>query len=121
MGESGFWDNQETSSSVVKQVKALKVVIEPYEQAEKKLADLTELTALVTEDETEMVAEVEKDLGVLTAAVSALEFKTLMSGESDKNSAILSINAGAGGTESCDWVSMLYRMYSRWAEIRGFD
>jgi peptide chain release factor 2 len=67
-----------------------------------------------------LTQELLKDTGVLLQELGSLEFKTLLGGEFDKNNAILSINAGAGGTESCDWVQMLFRMYSRFAEQKGY-
>ena len=81
--------------------------------------ELEGLLAIVDETDAESLKHVEGELHRLTKKVELLEFQKLLSGPSDPNSAILSINAGAGGTESCDWVSMLLRMYSRWAEDQG--
>lgn len=81
---------------------------------------LQELAALVDPNDAASVKDLQHSLDALSKAVAALERKTLFQGEVDANNAILSITAGAGGTESCDWVSMLFRMYSRWVESKGF-
>lgn len=116
----GFWDNSESSTRVVKQLKSLKAIIEPWQAAEKKYRELHELAEVLKDDELAPGNDLERDLNSLLKEVGELEFYTLLSGEFDKNNAILSINAGAGGTESCDWADMLLRMYSRWAESKGY-
>jgi peptide chain release factor 2 len=121
MSQAGFWDDQEKSTKVVKQLKSLKLIIEPWEDAFGKYQELKELSDISKEEDKELIADLMKNTEVLFAAVDKLEFKTLLSGEVDKNNAILSINAGAGGTESCDWVAMLLRMYTRFAESHGFN
>lgn len=121
MSESGFWNNSENSSKTVKQLKFLKSIIESWEAAFNKYKELKELTEISGDNDQEMAAGISHDLDELCVDIERIEFKTLLGGELDKNSAILSINAGAGGTESCDWVSMLFRMYSRWAENKGYQ
>lgn len=121
MSTEGFWENQETSGKVVKQLKALKSAIEPWERAFKKYEELQELTALVKSEDKELLADLSNNINALFLDAEELEFKALLGGELDRNSAILSINAGAGGTESCDWVMMLLRMYTRFAERHGYD
>ena len=120
MAQPGFWDNQETSTKILKQLKVLKLSVEPWSAACARHRELKELSDIVKAEERELIADLTADTARLKAEVDALEFKTLLSGECDQNSAIVSINAGAGGTESCDWVSMLFRMYSRWAESKGY-
>ena len=73
------------------------------------------------ENDSSVLPEIQKMLGEFTTELDALRLRTLLTGEYDGNNAILRLNAGAGGTESCDWCSMLYRMYSRWAESHGFS
>ena len=121
MSEQGFWDNAEESTKIVKQVKCLKLVVEPFEKTFKDFEELTELAAILTPEDKELVADSSAKIAILSKEIESLEFQTLLGEELDANSAILSINAGAGGTESCDWVGMLLRMYSRFAENRGWS
>jgi peptide chain release factor 2 len=104
----------------VKQLKSLKSSVEPWKSAFKKYQDLKEFSDVLKEDDEDLIAILVKDIDGLLQEVDSLEFKTIFSGELDKNNAILSINAGAGGTESCDWVEMLLRMYNRFAERHGY-
>jgi len=120
MSDSGFWDNSQNSASVVKQLKNLKSYIEPWETSYKKFQELNELSEIVREDEEDLIADLAGNTESLLQNIDKLEFTTLLGQDLDKNNAILSINAGAGGTESCDWVSMLLRMYIRFAEKKGY-
>lgn len=101
-------------------MKSLKSIIEPWETAFKKYQELKELSDVLTEEDKGLTADLAKNIDLLLSETEKIEFQTLLDQEFDKNSAILSINAGAGGTESCDWVSMLLRMYTRWAENKGY-
>jgi peptide chain release factor 2 len=121
MGAPGFWNDEQNSTKVVKQLKSLKSAVEPWQEASQKYHELKELANILKEEDRDLIADLSKNADSLTAAVDKLEFKTLLGGEFDKNNAILSINAGAGGTESCDWVAMLLRMYSRFAESHGYS
>lgn len=121
MANPGFWNDEQNSTKVVKQLKSLKSAVEPWETASQKYQELKELADILKDQDKELIADLAKDIEVLATAVDKLEFNTLLAGEFDKNSAILSINAGAGGTESCDWVAMLFRMYSRFAESHGYS
>ena len=95
--------------------------IEGYRELARGLADNIELIELgEAEDDTEIVAEAEAALADLKAVAAAREIEALLSGEADGNDAFLEIHSGAGGTESCDWAAMLARMYTRWAEARGY-
>lgn len=120
MTRQGFWDNSASSTRVVKQLKALKTTIESWEKAEGKLREIEELQPLAAED-AQFAAEVQCNLRALEHAIETLEFQTFLGGPFDHNNAILSINAGAGGTESCDWAAMLSRMYNRWAERHAYS
>lgn len=120
MSAAGFWDNAERSTKIVKELKALKAIIEPWELAYKKYQELKELIPLVKEEDKELLLDLRRNSDSLLSIIDKLEFQVLLGGKLDKNSAILSINAGAGGTESCDWVGMLFRMYSRFAQSRGY-
>lgn len=121
MAEPGFWDDAEGSSKLVKEFKVLKTTVEPWQEAIRKYHELKELADILNDNEEELISDLSSNIQVLSVAVAKLEFATLFDGEFDSNSAILSINAGAGGTESCDWVGMLFRMYNRWAENRGYS
>ncbi len=105
---------------IIQELKRLKLVSEPWRAASAEAETLQELSTLIDEKDTAAQADFQRSLVKLAKEVADLEKRTLFQGESDPNPAILSITAGAGGTESCDWVSMLFRMYSRWAELKGF-
>lgn len=121
MSEARFWDNSEYSAGVVKKLKFLKVRVEPWQTAWNKCQELKELSSLLNDSEKALAGEVAADAEELSRRIEKLEFSALLSGEFDKNSAILSINSGAGGTESCDWAAMLLRMYLRFADSRGWS
>jgi len=121
MSGEGFWGNAEESRKTVKELKNLKSVVDPWEQAYKKYQELAEIILLLKEEDKELVLDLELNAGSLLKIVDKLEFQVLLGGALDKNSAILSINAGAGGTESCDWAGMLFRMYSRFAESHDYS
>jgi peptide chain release factor 2 len=120
MSEPGFWDNNESANKTLRELKFLKSCVEPFDEGEKRLTDLKEL-AEISQGEEKSLQEIGAELEGLEKELNALETKSLLSGKFDNNNAILSINAGAGGTESCDWASMLLRMYTRWAESNGYD
>lgn len=120
MSQPEFWNDEANSSKVVKELKSLKSSVEPWENAVKRYEELKELADILKEADSDLAADLLRNIDTLSKQLAAVEFLTLLSGEFDKNNAFLSINAGAGGTESCDWVSMLLRMYSRWAEDRGY-
>ena len=110
-----FWDQQEKANKSMRQLKYLKGCVEPFDQSQVKIKDLKEFCELAAGDD-QMIAQIETELNALKKDIDRLELKSLLSGPYDRNNAILSINAGAGGTESCDWSNMLLRMYTRWAE-----
>ncbi|OGX14828.1 MAG: peptide chain release factor 2 [Omnitrophica WOR_2 bacterium RBG_13_41_10] len=119
MSNPGFWDAAQNSNNIVKQLKNLKVAVEPWDAAFKKYQEIRELADILKENEGDLLADLSKNIDTLLNDTEKLEMATILAGEFDRGNAILSINAGAGGTESCDWVSMLLRMYSRWAEQKG--
>ena len=120
MAQPGFWDRPKESQETVEALKILKRIIDPWKQCQSNASDLDELAELVDEKQADSFKEIEAEVIQLGRNVEALEFERLLSGPLDKNNAIVSINAGAGGTESCDWASMLLRMYLRWAEQHGY-
>ena len=121
MEAPGFWDDPDTSNRKMKELKNLKDTKDLCEKLETQYSDIETLIEMGYEEEdSELASEIRTELDEFIAELDALRIETLLSGEYDKNNAILKLNAGAGGTESCDWCSMLYRMYTRWAEKKGF-
>lgn len=121
MAAEGFWNNRETAQATIEAVKDLKRIVEPWQNALKEVKDLEELASLLDSSQEESLKEIQGEVSRLERDVEAIEFQRLLAGPLDKNSAIVSINAGAGGTESCDWVAMLLRMYLRWSEQHGYS
>ncbi len=121
MAEAGFWDRPEESKETIERIKALKKIVEPWHKAFKNAGDLIELLELVDENQEDSFRELETEVAALAREIEQLEFQRLLSERFDSNNAIVSITAGAGGTESCDWASMLLRMYMRWAEQHGYS
>jgi len=121
MSSYGFWDDSDNSTRIVKQLKDLKSIVEPWVAAVKKYHEIKELADILNTRDQELFLDLNRNIDELLSMLGQLEFKTLLSGELDITNAILSINAGAGGTESCDWVEMLLRMYTRFAQRRGYD
>ncbi len=119
MSQPNFWDDSEQSNKLMKELKYIKSCVDPFKNGLEKLTELKELLD-VSEGDQEFLKQIETELTTLEKTVDELELKTILSGQFDRNNAILSINAGAGGTESCDWASMLLRMYTRYADEKGF-
>lgn len=116
-----FWDNQETAQSVVSQLSALKSVVEPADEAFTAVNDLSELFNMAAEEsDSETLTQIEKELGELLKKCDKIELVGLLSGPNDTRNCFFSIHAGAGGTESCDWVAMLLRMYTRYFERKRY-
>ncbi|HUJ44444.1 MAG TPA: peptide chain release factor 2 [Opitutaceae bacterium] len=124
MGAPTFWGNNERAQKHIARLNGLKRAIGGLLEFNKKLADaevMVELVAAATGKEKESYGrELDQTVAALVADVDRIELQSFLSGQFDHNNAILSIQAGAGGTESCDWADMLFRMYNRWAERRGF-
>ena len=116
----GFWDDQAKANQTIQELKRLKSAVEPWRAAWSELETLQELSSLIDAGDAAAQAELSKSLAELAKSAGRLERRTLFQGEFDASNAILSITAGAGGTESCDWASMLFRMYSRWVESKRF-
>ncbi|MBQ4537738.1 MAG: peptide chain release factor 2 [Lachnospiraceae bacterium] len=121
MEAPGFWDNPDISNQKMKELKGLKDTVGVCDKLSTQYEDILTLIEMGYEENDEsMVQEIREELDNFISEYEELRISTLLSGEYDKNNAILRLNAGAGGTESCDWCSMLYRMYTRWAERKGF-
>ena len=122
MEEPGFWDDAENSQKLTKELSDLKDTIATVNGLDQQYEDILTLLEMgYEENDPEMIPEIQGEFDDFKEKLENLRISTLLSGEYDKNNAILRLNAGAGGTESCDWASMLYRMYSRWAEKKGFS
>lgn len=121
MEEPGFWDNTEKAQEYMKELKNLKDTIEDYGHLKTKFEDVQTLLQMGYEENDEsLIPEVAEALEQFVQALDELKLRTLLSGEYDRYNAIITLHAGAGGTESCDWASMLCRMYQRWADKKGF-
>ncbi len=121
MEEPGFWDDPEKSTRLVREAKQLKDEVDTYRALEQEYEDIQVMIQMgYEENDASLIPEIQEMLDHLSKTLESMRLKLLLSGEYDANNAILRLNAGAGGTESCDWCSMLYRMYCRWADQKGF-
>ncbi|MCP5469111.1 MAG: peptide chain release factor 2 [Chlamydiales bacterium] len=119
MEDPQFWDDQAAAQKVIAESNELKAWTEPYGEIKRTFEEVSALAPDAIElDDDELLGELEKQLDRVEADLEKLEVRRMLSGEMDKNNCYLSINAGAGGTEACDWALMLSRMYQRWAERR---
>ena len=121
MEEPGFWDDPERSTKTVREAKNLKDTVYGYKHLEQQYEDIQVMIEMgYEENDPAMIPEIQEMLDEFVKELEELRTKTLLSGEYDGCNAILKLNAGAGGTEAMDWCSMLYRMYQRWADKKGF-
>ena len=121
MEEPNFWENPETAAKTTTELKGLKDTVQRIKDLQTRYDDLETLIEMANEEEDRsLIPEVFEELAALQADVDDMRISTLLSGEYDKENAIVTLHAGAGGTESCDWCGMLYRMYTRWAEKKGY-
>ena len=121
MDAPDFWDNAEISQKKMKELKSMKDDMETYQNLVTQKEDMETLIEMsYEENDPSMIEEIQEMLDEFQAQFDSIRVKTLLSGEYDGENAIIKLNAGAGGTEACDWCSMLYRMYQRWADKKGF-
>lgn len=117
-----FWDNVEISQAKMKELKSLKDDVETLAKLQQQFDDIETLIEMANEEnDASLIPEVESELDSFEDTFESIRMKTLLSGEYDRDNAIVSLHAGAGGTESCDWAAMLYRMYTRFAGDKGFS
>ena len=117
-----FWNDSKTSSIILKQISNLKAKTEEYKKVSNDLKDTIELIELLKlEADESLEDEIVISINKLEKNIEKLEINTLLSGKYDSNNAIITLHPGAGGTESCDWVQMLYRMYTRWSASNGYE
>jgi peptide chain release factor 2 len=125
MAADNFWNHREQAQKLIDESNSLRGRIDPLLEAEKRLADFHVMVELgqaePPEAQPKVQQELERDVAKFLKDLDALELKVFLNGPHDRNNCILSINAGAGGTEACDWANMLMRMYQRWAESRGWE
>jgi peptide chain release factor 2 len=119
MSEEGFWNNQDKANKTMQELKSLKGIVEPFAECVKRVNESKEFLSLADDDE-DLGKQLADEAAVLKVQIDALELQAHLSGPFDNANALLSINAGAGGTESCDWASMLMRMYARYADLKGY-
>ncbi|MBN2163011.1 MAG: peptide chain release factor 2 [Pontiellaceae bacterium] len=120
-GQPEFWNDQNKAQLNIAATKALKMVLDPFSAIAVGLDDAEVMLELAESGEAEALAEAEASLEKVDGAIQSLELQSLLGGEFDGSNAYLTLHAGAGGTESCDWADMLYRMFARYAERKGFS
>jgi len=121
MAEPDFWNNPEAAQDVVGELKAIKAIVAPFTDLAQRIEDLEALHELAVEaDSRETLEEAAAELTTLAGKMDRLELQTLLSGPHDRGNCYFSVHAGAGGTESCDWAQMLFRMYLRYFERSGY-
>ena len=121
MEEPDFWDDATESGKYMKEVNTLKSIVKKYEDVKEQYEDTQTLIEMALEENDEsLVDEINDTFNGFVKTLDNLRIETLLSGEYDDNNAIITLHAGAGGTESCDWAQMLARMYQRWADKKGF-
>ncbi len=119
--EESFWQDANHAQSIIRQLNAMKEIVETIDRLHQELDSLKESYELLKEeDDGELFPLVEMDYLAFDEQIADFEIKVLLSHEYDQSNAILEIHPGAGGTESCDWAEMLYRMYTRWANKKGY-
>jgi peptide chain release factor 2 len=122
MADPGFWNNQEKAQGVLQEVKGLRGWIDPYDKLNDRVVSSLELDEMLQESpEPGMERELDSESEQLRGDLNLFEVKSLLRGQDDFRDAQVEISAGAGGTEAQDWAEMLMRMYTRWAERRGFE
>lgn len=122
MNEPGFWEDSSKSGPLMKELKSIKGELTAYDKVKTSFDDVSTLLEMaVEENDEELAAEAEEEFEGFKKDFDEYKISTLLSGEFDPMDAILTLHAGAGGTESCDWASMLFRMYCRWAERHGYS
>lgn len=122
MAAPDFWDDQIEARKIIDKARVRRAWVEPWKKVNKACEEVEGLLELVEEgtSDEQIFADLKSELDVVEKELNKLEFKKMLGGEHDINNAIVTIHSGAGGTEACDWVSMLYRMYTRWVENQGF-
>ena len=122
MEDPGFWDDPVVSQKKMKELKSMKDDVATYASLKTEFEDIETLIEMgYEENDPELIPEIDQMMKEFVQTYEDIRMKTLLSGEYDRNNAIVPLHAGAGGPESCDWAAMLYRMYTRWADKKGFS
>ena len=124
MSRPGFWDDKQKAQETVSEVSRIRNFLDPFKKIAQQIEDFSILGELAQEEEEEadeILADADEQWPQIIKNLDRLELISYLSGKHDRNAAFLSVYAGAGGTESCDWANMLFRMYSHWAEKNGFE
>ncbi len=121
MQEPGFWDDSKKAEEVTKKSKLIKDKIENYDKLKSQLDDIEVLKEIMEEDDEESANEIIETIKSIEAEIDDYNMKILLSGEYDKNNAIVTLHVGVGGTDANDWTEMLLRMYTRWCESKGYS
>lgn len=122
MEAPNFWDDPESSQKMMKELSTLKEDIETYNKLQNQMEEIEIMIDMgYEENDPSVVPDIQEMLDDFIGDFESIRVKTLLSGEYDKDNAIVTLHAGAGGTESCDWAGMLYRMYNKWADRHGFS
>ena len=123
MSKPGFWDDKQKAQKTVSEVSRIRNFLDPFNKVARQIEEFSVLGELAQEEEDteEILTDAEEHWPQIVKKLDSLELISYLSGKHDRNNAFLSVYAGAGGTESCDWANMLFRMYSHWAEKNGFD
>ena len=121
ISKEDFWNDKDKKNSTLKELKRLKQSIDPFIGLTSELAEIKELLAITESGDTTSLSHLKEELQKLKNATNTFEFKSLLDKEEDVLNAIVSINAGAGRTESCDWVGILFRMYGRWGDKKKYS
>src|SRR5689334_2024547 len=125
MAADNFWNNRDQAQKLIEESNSLRSKTDPLLKAEKQLEDFHVMVELGGAEPAPSQAKIQKELGgdiwKFLQELESLELKVFLNGPHDKANCILSINAGAGGTESCDWAGMLARMYQKWVQSRGWE
>ncbi len=117
MAKPDFWDNQDRAKTILNENNSLREWVDPLRTLTRSISDIADLVELADKDESaDMGAEIAEEIESIEEEIEKLELRRMLGGPKDANSAFVSINSGAGGTEACDWAAMLMRMYRRWAE-----
>ena len=122
MGAADFWNDRNSAQEILSEASRLKRIVAPQLDFQKRLGDLNALLELAEEsdEDADLSAELASETNSMSLEIERVEIESFLSGKLDSSNAIVTIHAGAGGTESCDWAEMLLRMYTRWAERRGW-
>ncbi len=122
MEEPNFWDDPEKSQLQMKQLASMKEDVATYRNLKEQFEEIETLIEMAEEEnDASLIEEIQSNLDEFISVYDNIRIKTLLSGEYDSENAIVALHAGAGGTESCDWAGMLYRMFTRWADKKGYE